>query len=55
MVLATNLVQKYSIPVCFLNGAYGGTPIWHHQPNPANHDDASGEFYRNTTRSTAAC
>ena len=47
MVLATNLVQKYRIPVCFINGAYGGTPIWHHQPNPANHADASGEFYRN--------
>ena len=47
MVLATNLVQKYSIPVCFINGAYGGTPIWHHQPNPANHSDASGAFYQN--------
>ncbi|MCX6878902.1 MAG: DUF2341 domain-containing protein [Verrucomicrobia bacterium] len=47
MVLATNLVSKYSIPVCFLNGAYGGTPIWHHQPNQTNHSDASGAFYQN--------
>ncbi|MEI7902792.1 MAG: sialate O-acetylesterase, partial [bacterium] len=47
MVLASNLVAKYSIPVCFLNGAYGGTPIWHHQPNPTNHYDAGGAFYQN--------
>jgi alpha-L-fucosidase len=46
MVLATNLVTKYGIPVCFLNGAYGGTPIWQHQPNPTNHFDTSGEFYQ---------
>jgi hypothetical protein len=47
MELATNLVAKYSIPICILNGAYGGTPIWHHQVNPANRFDTSGEFYRN--------
>ena len=47
MVLATNLVTKYGIPVCFINGAVGGTPIWHHQPNPTNHYDTSGEFYGN--------
>ena len=47
MELATNLVVKYSIPICILNGAYGGTPIWHHQVNPANRFDTSGEFYRN--------
>ena len=47
MELATNLVAKYSMPIGILNGAYGGTPIWHHQPNPANHFDTSGEFYRN--------
>ena len=46
MGLATNLVTKYNIPVCFLNGAYGGTPIWQHQANPTNHYDTSGEFYR---------
>ncbi|MCX6929224.1 MAG: DUF2341 domain-containing protein, partial [Verrucomicrobia bacterium] len=47
MVLATNLVTRYGIPVCFINGAVGGTPIWHHQPNPTNHFDTSGEFYGN--------
>jgi hypothetical protein len=47
MVLATNLVTKYGIPVCIINGAYGGTPIWHHQPNPTNRYDASGAFYEN--------
>jgi hypothetical protein len=47
MVLATNLVTKYGIPVCIINGAYGGTPIWQHQPNPANHYDTSGAFYGN--------
>jgi len=47
MELATNLVVKYSTPICIINGAYGGTPIWHHQPNPANHLDTSGEFYHN--------
>ena len=46
MGLATNLVTKYGIPVCFLNGAYGGTPIWQHQPNPTNHYDTSGAFYQ---------
>jgi len=47
MVLAKNLVERHKIPVCIINGAYGGTPIWHHQPNPANHFDTSGEFYKN--------
>jgi hypothetical protein len=47
MVLASNLVSKYGIPVCIINGAIGGTPIWQHQPNPTNHYDTSGEFYRN--------
>ena len=47
MVLASNLVSKYGIPVCLINGAIGGTPIWQHQPNPTNHYDTSGEFYRN--------
>jgi hypothetical protein len=47
MVLANNLVEKYRIPICIINGAYGGTPIWQHQPNPANHYDTSGAFYGN--------
>jgi len=47
MELATNLVAKYSMPICILNGAYGGTPIWQHQVNPTNRLDTSGEFYHN--------
>ena len=46
MVLAKNLVQKYRMPICIINGAYGGTPIFQHQPNPANHYDTSGAFYQ---------
>ena len=47
MVLATNVVETYKIPICILNGAYGGTPIWQHQRNPKNHFDTSGGFYVN--------
>lgn len=47
MVLARQLVEKHRIPICIINGAYGGTPIWQHQPNPADHHDSSGDFYRN--------
>lgn len=47
IVLATNLVAKYQIPICIINGAIGGTQIWHHQVNPTNRFDTSGEFYRN--------
>ena len=47
MVLAKSLVEKHRIPICIINGAYGGTPIWHHQPNPANRYDTSGGFYQN--------
>ncbi len=47
MVLANGLVEKYRIPICIINGAYGGTPIFQHQRNPANPFDTSGEFYRN--------
>ena len=47
MPLAVGLVAKYSIPVCFINGAVGGTPIFLHQSNPANRFDTSGDFYTN--------
>jgi len=47
IVLATNLVAKYQMPICMINGAIGGTPIWQHQVNPTNRFDTSGEFYRN--------
>jgi hypothetical protein len=47
MPLAVGLVTKYNIPVCFINGAVGGTPIFLHQRNPANSFDTSGDFYTN--------
>jgi hypothetical protein len=47
MVLASNLLAKYRVPICIINGAYGGTPIFQHQRNPTNHFDTSGAFYGN--------
>jgi hypothetical protein len=47
MVLASNLLGKYRMPICIINGAYGGTPIFQHQPNPTNRYDTSGAFYGN--------
>ncbi len=47
MVLATNLVEKYRMPICMINGSVGGTPIWQHQRNPDNHFDTSGAWYGN--------
>ena len=47
MVLAKGLVERHRIPVCIINGAYGGTPIFQHQPNPADRFDSSGGFYAN--------
>ncbi len=43
MVLAEDMVSKYHIPICIINGAYGGTRIDQHQPNPANRRDTSGD------------
>lgn len=39
MGIASNLVATYGIPICIINGAVGGTPIYQHQPNPTNHYD----------------
>jgi len=47
MELARRLVERHRMPVCFINAAHGGTPIWQHQRNPADRFDTSGEFYRN--------
>ena len=47
MVLARHLVERHRMPVCFINAAHGGTPIWQHQRNPADRFDTSGEYYRN--------
>jgi autotransporter-associated beta strand protein len=41
MDLATNLLTKYQVPICIINGGVGGTRIDQHQPNPTNHFDTS--------------
>jgi len=35
--LANSIVATYNMPVCFIQGAVGGTRIDQHQPNPAGH------------------
>ena len=54
MVMATNLVAKYRIPVCILNGAVGGTRIDQHQRNEANPNDPDSIYGRLLTRIQAA-
>ena len=44
MDLATNLLMKYQVPICIINGAVGGTRIDQHQPNPTNHFDTSAAY-----------
>ena len=50
MVLASNLVTQYGIPVCIMNGAVGGTRIDQHQRNEANHEDPATIYGRLLTR-----
>jgi hypothetical protein len=50
MVLASNLVTKYGIPICIMNGAVGGTRIDQHQRNEANHEDPETIYGRLLTR-----
>ena len=50
MVLAGNLVAKYGIPVCIMNGAVGGTRIDQHQRNEANHEDPETIYGRLLSR-----
>ena len=45
MGLAKNLLQKYNIPICIINGARGATRIAQHQANPANHYDTTNVNY----------
>ena len=37
--VAKELVSKYQVPICIINGAVGGTRVDQHQPNPADHAD----------------
>lgn len=50
MVLAGNLVTRYGIPICIMNGAVGGTRIDQHQRNEANHEDPETIYGRLLTR-----
>jgi hypothetical protein len=54
MVLASNLVAKYGIPICIMNGALGGTRIDQHQRNEADHEDPTTIYGRLLTRIEAA-
>ena len=42
--LANSMVAAHNMPVCFIQGAVGGTRIDQHQPNPADHA-AAGSLY----------
>jgi len=44
MALARNLVERYSMPICIINGAVGGTRIDQHQPNPEDHWSAGSSY-----------
>jgi hypothetical protein len=44
MKLGQNIVANHQMPVCFINGAVGGTRIDQHQPNPANHTVGAGTY-----------
>ena len=44
MAMAKNLLQTYSIPICLINGAVGGTRIDQHQANPADHYAAGSRY-----------
>jgi hypothetical protein len=50
MVLASNLVAKYGIPVCIMNGAVGGTRVDQHQRNEAHHEDPETIYGRLLSR-----
>jgi autotransporter-associated beta strand protein len=45
MVLASNLVATYGIPICSINDSVGGTRIDQHQANPTNHYSAGDGTY----------
>ena len=44
MIMAKRLSTDYSMPICVINGAVGGTRIDQHRPNPADHSQA-GSLY----------
>lgn len=46
MELGRRLVEAHKIPICFINGAVGGTRIDMHQRNPMNPDDPTTIYGR---------
>lgn len=54
MALANDLVAKYQIPICIMNGAVGGTRIDQHQRNESNPNDPSTIYGRLLNRIQAA-
>ena len=43
-IWAKHLSATYSMPICIINGAVGGTRIDEHQPNPADHSQAGSQY-----------
>ncbi len=54
MVFANNLVEKYGIPICIMNGAVGGTRVDQHQKNELNPNDSTTIYGRLLSRIQAA-
>jgi hypothetical protein len=54
MELGRRLVESEQVPVCFINGAVGGTRIDQHQRNPADPTDGSTIYGRMLARVRAA-
>jgi arylsulfatase A-like enzyme len=54
MELGRHLVETHRIPVCFLNGAVGGTRIDQHQRNPTHPTDPATIYGRLLARARAA-
>jgi hypothetical protein len=52
--LAGAIATAYQTPVCIINGAYSGTVIEQHQPNPANHADTTTLYGRLLRRAQVA-
>jgi hypothetical protein len=40
LIFANRLLANYNMPICIINGAYGGTRIDQHRANPADHGSA---------------
>jgi hypothetical protein len=52
--VAKELVSKYQIPICIINGAVGGTRVDQHQPTPGDHADPQTIYGKLYARIVAA-